>query len=855
MRNPQENVPRRPFLAHMSLEEDHESQSLIDSTSRYRYERTYSSMEDASAEEGQRDYQQPESSTTTSSESLHEQMQREFDQSQKSSATSNIASSNNPLFGWLFPKKKRNRRRAHRNYNRDEAERLQAQMMMSSTRVNRQTNIVGWLWGLFLLITLGWVCIFTLSEGHIDWAEIINYTPQHPSPALQKKAGIRLLSFFGIGYLLPGVVSLFSLFVGLRLPYIQNNPALSKLVQLPRYGTTYWSVMDLQLLLLFVIVLVGSFAMRFWHKYTQLEDGHWTPVELWKCITKVSGMSLVTILLVVLFPICKTCFWWDVFGLGFDRIIKFHRLLGAFFGVILLLHGLASLVYLDMVNQLYACWTPWSKTCEDSMVTYGWYAGILFVPVFATCFPWIRRNRYEIFYYCHLLVVPALLMAHLHHTNLIYYTSPSLVAYTLDKIVGYFATRRPVQLMDLSVPVEGYTRMTLSVDPKNADFLPGQWIKVKVPAISKWEWHPFSITSAPNQSTITLDIKSMGDAGSWSMKLQKLAKSVASGSDSQSSPTKPDSKRLPSVFLDRYQGCDHTQGFLDHRAVLLVGGGIGITPMMSVLRSLPTTEKTLPHLEHLVFVWVVRNESVVDLYREELARYQSLGCFYRNGQKCKVDILVYVTRPSANGNESSAAMESPRFGSNGGERVDSVRNPVDVTKTYFDPSSAPFSKTVLGHMHHALLMIAVGLGFLRGIVTGSYFADVHGWRQEYAVLVQLGLGFIFSALLGSMVIAGGELVAKSKRPKRQRGVSNPLSMGVDTSMSPLAPRLEMHLGERPNVPQIVAELKQQCLYAGIPSVGVSVCGPDRLTKSVLTNVYEASSPLLEFVMGEESFEW
>ncbi|CAJ1956923.1 unnamed protein product [Cylindrotheca closterium] len=908
---PPESVSHPAYLTHMSMEQEgSESQSLMANT----YARTYSSMEDDDDDDINYDdssssshatdvnrapHQNQKSSSSSSSsspsalgntrllESIHEQMHREMN---RHSATTN---NSHNYFGWLFPKKKkrktRQRRANHRNYSDQEQEQFLAEMSRSndgshhhhnSPSMYRKTNIVGWLWGFFLLLTLGWVCVFTLSEGHIDWAEVINYEPQHQTPALQQKEGIRLVSFFGIGYLLPGIVSLLCLFVGLRLPFIQK-PALSKLIQLPRYGTTYWSMMDLQLLLLFVIVLVGSFIVRFWHKYVWTDGPHWTLSTSWRYITKISGMSLVTILLVILFPICKTCFWWDVFGLGFDRIIKFHRLLGALFGIILLLHGLASLVYLDMVDQLYSCWTPWSNDCEKSMVMYGWYSGILFIPVFLTSFPWIRRNRYEVFYYCHLMVIPALLMAHLHHINLIYYTAPSLVAYTLDKIVGYFAARRPVQLVDLSVPVEGYTRMTLLVDPNHADFSPGQWIKVKVPAISNWEWHPFSITSAPNQSTITLDIKAMGGVGSWGDKLQHLAKSVSAGSvydahQSRRCPTKPDdpqkNKLLPTVYLDRYQGCDHNQGFLNHRAVMLVGGGIGITPMMSVLRSClaatatedgggPPLPSSMNHLEHLVFVWVVRQESVVDLYRDELQRYQALGGFYRNGKNCKLDILVYVTGKLAGCGTNEPIVDPPpplMVSTNGGSDKEMMLTKEVVVGSKSAPAPGPFSKTILGHMHHALLMIAVGFGFLRGFVSGSSFADRHEWRQELAVLLQVALGLLFSSILGTIVILGGTLVWKPRTKKSRRGNH----VGGTTVMDPENqqardeyPPLEIHRGERPNVPQIVAELKQQCLQSGIPSVGVSVCGPEKLTKSVLTSVYEASSPLLEFVMGEESFEW
>jgi FAD-binding domain/Ferric reductase NAD binding domain len=55
--------------------------------------------------------------------------------------------------------------------------------------------------------------------------------------------------------------------------------------------------------------------------------------------------------------------------------------------------------------------------------------------------------------------------------------------------------------------------------------LMGQYVYVNIPAVSSLEWHPFTISSSPTDSTTTHHIKVMGglNGGQWTAKLHKLA--------------------------------------------------------------------------------------------------------------------------------------------------------------------------------------------------------------------------------------------------------------------------------------------------------------------------------------------
>ena len=55
--------------------------------------------------------------------------------------------------------------------------------------------------------------------------------------------------------------------------------------------------------------------------------------------------------------------------------------------------------------------------------------------------------------------------------------------------------------------------------PHNFNFAPGDWVFVKIPVIAKSEWHPFTISSAPEQhESFTIHVRGVGQ---WTNRLYK----------------------------------------------------------------------------------------------------------------------------------------------------------------------------------------------------------------------------------------------------------------------------------------------------------------------------------------------
>lgn len=369
-------------------------------------------------------------------------------------------------------------------------------------------------------------------------------------------------------------------------------------------------------------------------------------------------------------------------------------------------------------------------------------------------------------------------------------------------------------------------------------FEPGQWVQIKVPAVSALQWHPLSVASAPGHSTITIDIKVLGD---WTQGLQYLALRFD-----------PSKYTHTCVFMDRFHGSSHTQmqGYLTHPAVLMVAGGIGLTPIMSSLRVL--AESGIPGVRRAVLVWVVRKESVVDLYREELAYFQSIGCTKFG---CEVDVIVHATLSEKEDTSDFVAVD-----------IDTTSKASAVTHC----KQWPFRQHLMGYGHSLVLTLGAGGGYLLGIFLANYFALDKQWRDEYVSLLQLCLAVLFAGVLATIgmsrslfrqgsVWTGTDTHHGTLRQEESSGLnstsrSTPSKNDSNHSSNGASRELYVVLGCRPDLEEIFRDMKEWCEANGSSSVGVSVCGPDTLIQSVMKTCTQASSSSLPFVVDDETFE-
>ncbi|EIE24577.1 hypothetical protein COCSUDRAFT_40936 [Coccomyxa subellipsoidea C-169] len=84
--------------------------------------------------------------------------------------------------------------------------------------------------------------------------------------------------------------------------------------------------------------------------------------------------------------------------------------------------------------------------------------------------------------------------------------------YIGERIYGLFRGRSwDTQVMGASILDPGVLTLELS-KPPGFSYIPGQYVLIQCGDISKYEWHPFTLTSAPDDNFLQLHI---GNAGDW----------------------------------------------------------------------------------------------------------------------------------------------------------------------------------------------------------------------------------------------------------------------------------------------------------------------------------------------------
>lgn len=131
-----------------------------------------------------------------------------------------------------------------------------------------------------------------------------------------------------------------------------------------------------------------------------------------------------------------------------------------------------------------------------------WLARWLFISVsawfvsFVTCREYNTRRYARLTF--HLLLLPLFL-----HVILIHVLCLQIVM-------------RPSKVLELQLIKNGF-KMEV-----------GQYVFVNCPAISQLEWHPFTMTSAPEEDFFSVHIRSAGD---WTDKLIEIMKKVPEGAE------------------------------------------------------------------------------------------------------------------------------------------------------------------------------------------------------------------------------------------------------------------------------------------------------------------------------------
>lgn len=345
----------------------------------------------------------------------------------------------------------------------------------------------------------------------------------------------------------------------------------------------------------------------------------------------------------------------------------------------------------------------------------------LFAILAMAAVPVVRRKFHEVFYVLHHLFIPITVLFFIHGgaESFQYYIAVPGAIYVADRMYRWMRSRfRHPKI--LSVIQHPSNVIELKIEKRKLNFEVGQYAYINVPSISLLEWHPFTLTSAPEEDELSMHI---WIAGGWTRKLVSTLQDCAvatvapakqsveeeeeekptvekkkentlraladqellmhhirgeidpasglpkpgvdtqynrerapreSGSyrpwsrvgrnsvvlldrlppeadcrlsGSYQAPRVADSQpvlTLPKIMVDGPYGAP-TQQVFDYEHVVLIAGGIGVTPMSSVLKSLYYQVTSMApmrgkqRIKKVYFLWVCRDIQALEWFQDLLA--------------------------------------------------------------------------------------------------------------------------------------------------------------------------------------------------------------------------------------------
>ncbi|XP_076438955.1 NADPH oxidase 5-like isoform X2 [Babylonia areolata] len=388
--------------------------------------------------------------------------------------------------------------------------------------------------------------------------------------------------------------------------------------------------------------------------------------------------------------------------LPFDQHVMFHKLAGYAIVFFTLVHTGAHLgnaaVYLTESTHLNV-----AQILFTLRAGVGWIDGfaplsgvildLILLVMFICSMDFVRRSgNFEVFYWTHKLYVPFYILNILHGANFWKWIVGPAVIFCVELLFRLQCFRHArygrMYIECVHLLPSGVTELWIS-RPNSFQFKAGDYVFLNIPVIAHYEWHPLTISSAPEtKGSFSVHIRS---AGHWTRKLYAYFEDIiANRSDPEANGSSPCGKgkhdelsfrrrnskakkinenrmkRVRSVtvhlevFVDGPYGTPSRHIFQAEHAVL-IGSGIGVTPFASILQSIVCrfreAEVTCPKCSHLFatqlpksvmalkkvdFIWINRDQRNFEWFLSlltKLEREQSRDC----GLGHVLDMQMYMT--------------------------------------------------------------------------------------------------------------------------------------------------------------------------------------------------------------------
>ncbi len=291
-----------------------------------------------------------------------------------------------------------------------------------------------------------------------------------------------------------------------------------------------------------------------------------------------------------------------------DQAVDFHRVVGHSLFFLGLLHAVAFTAAFAIGHAP----APLGRLVFTERGLTGIALLVVFTIMWTFSLSFIRRSRrFELFAFTHMLWTLWFVLAIAHGPRFAFWAGVPLLGFLLEQGLRW-TRRKPAAAIVGNVALRsGVTRLEI-VRPPGFRFGPGDYAFLRIPAIARHEWHPFTISSAPEREGLTFHVRSLGN---WTAALRRRAEQAASET--------PEAGLV--AYVDGPYGSPSAHIF-EASVAVLIGAGIGVTPFASVLESIVLRGKNRgpSNLRRAHFFWLNRDQYSFEWFSALLAELEKV---------------------------------------------------------------------------------------------------------------------------------------------------------------------------------------------------------------------------------------
>lgn len=298
----------------------------------------------------------------------------------------------------------------------------------------------------------------------------------------------------------------------------------------------------------------------------------------WTSLSQVLSLLGTTMLAITFWLSTRAKFWEDIFG-GLDKVNRIHHILGGL-SLVFLVHHPLLLVINALPNWQVAARYVWLS----GNTSYNWGVLALYSMILVLMATFLINLPYELWLKSHDFIGISLILASVHiflissdvsrfwplRVWIFILLGTAVYAY-IYKVFLYKWLGPKYKYQVKEVKVDGdLIWIKLTAVGEKMNYRPGQFAFVKFIKPGLGDFHPFSMMSVPEEAELEFGVKAVGD---YTLKLKGLAEGT------EAIVMGPNGR-----FGEK---------FLDKKEAVLIAGGIGATPIVSMIRQNNAHDKNI----------------------------------------------------------------------------------------------------------------------------------------------------------------------------------------------------------------------------------------------------------------------